>query len=152
MPPIPSKKAPPGLPNEAPIKSILIIEDEPDVTELYVDVLNDCFNEDKISIIAVDNGIVGKKHLENQKFDLIIADIELPGLDGISVIEKAAETGINALTPILVISGHVRRAESKMTMDFFSRTTFLEKPFKYETLIRLSSMCLQLKSDSSEFS
>ncbi len=71
--------------NSAPVKKkILIVEDELFIRELYVSVLQD---EGYIIDQAAD-GQEAFNHMHNGGYDLVLLDIRLPIMDGISVLEK----------------------------------------------------------------
>ena len=61
--------------------NVLIIEDDANIVELLTIHLKDLNCE----IITANNGTVGLSLAVGQRFDLIILDIMLPGLNGIEV-------------------------------------------------------------------
>ncbi|MBJ05400.1 MAG: response regulator [Flavobacteriales bacterium] len=81
---------------------ILIIEDEIAIRNVLKSILID---ENKQFIISeASNGEEGIKMLMQKKYNLVICDIKMPKFDGIEVLEKALENGIE--TPFIMISGH----------------------------------------------
>lgn len=88
------------------VLSILYIEDNQDVREQTIKMLNIFFD----NIVVADNGENGLKYFksnnkyESTSFDLIITDIEMPILDGISMITKIRE--LNSTVPIMIFSAH----------------------------------------------
>lgn len=65
-------------------KSILIIEDEHFISELYARALNKA----GYNVTIMMSGEDGLKAALNRQFDLILLDILVPGLSGIDVLEK----------------------------------------------------------------
>lgn len=65
--------------------TILLVEDDPILQDLFPRALSRM--DAKITVVG--NGIEALEVLENQHFDLMIADINLPGVNGIDVIKHA---------------------------------------------------------------
>ena len=84
------------------MNNILIIEDEIAIRNVLKNILLD---ENKQFIISeASNGEEGLKMLMDKKYNLVICDIKMPKLDGIEVLEKCIENGVE--TPFIMISGH----------------------------------------------
>src|SRR6185503_19625849 len=76
-------------------------------------------------------------HLKN-RYDLILLDLQMPGMDGFQVMEKLKEIETGGYLPVLVITaqpGHKLRALKAGAKDFIT------KPFELpEVLIRVYNM------------
>lgn len=66
------------------MKNILLIEDDPFLTEIYTTKLR----EAGFNVEVAENGEKGEKLLLEKKFDLLILDIVLPQINGWEVLEK----------------------------------------------------------------
>jgi putative two-component system response regulator len=86
---------------------------------------------------TIDAGKVCKLHLKN-RYDLILLDLQMPGLDGFQVMEGLKEIDADGYLPVLVITaqpGHKLRALQAGAKDFIS------KPFELaEVLARVRNM------------
>ncbi|HMB00608.1 MAG TPA: response regulator [Spirochaetota bacterium] len=71
-------------------KKILIIDDDPTIRQS----LGYFFADAGIPFLTADNGEQGLEFIKHNKIKVIIADIRLPGMDGVQFISKA-----NALDP-----------------------------------------------------
>jgi two-component system, NtrC family, response regulator AtoC len=81
---------------------ILLIEDDPLVSRTIAQFL---IKQMGHLVIQADNGIKGIQLCEKEVFPLIISDIRMPGLDGISFLKKLkAEKGKDA-PPVVLITG-----------------------------------------------
>lgn len=80
-------------------KSILIIEDEPDIREAMADVLKG----ENYLVYTADNGEVGLNLAIANKPDLILLDLVMPVMDGHTTLKKLREDpwGRNAKVVIL---------------------------------------------------
>lgn len=67
-----------------------------------------------------------------QKFDLILLDWEMPGLDGIEVLREIRKR--DTMTPIIMISGKADVHQKVAAFDA-GVTNFISKPFKDEDLL-----------------
>lgn len=68
-------------------KRILIIEDEDDIRILYSEVLREAGFE----VIEASNGATGLERALENGWDLLLLDIMLPGMDGVTVLKKIKE-------------------------------------------------------------
>jgi two-component system OmpR family response regulator len=82
----------------APRARILVIEDDAEMAE---EIRGDLADRGYAVTHAAD-GLEGETEAQAGRFDLLIVDLMLPGLDGISVIEHLREQGVQ--TPVLVLS------------------------------------------------
>ena len=62
-------------------KKIVIIEDEPDILE----VLSYNLKREGFTVLATHDGDSGLSLVRNEKPDLVILDLMLPGIDGIDI-------------------------------------------------------------------
>jgi adenylate cyclase len=91
-----------------------------------------------VSITSTTNpGEVCELHLKN-RYDLILLDLQMPGMDGFQVMESLKEIETGGYLPVLVITaqpGHKLRALKAGAKDFIS------KPFDLaEVLVRVYNM------------
>lgn len=80
-------------------KKILLIEDDHFINQLYLRVLKQAGFE---TVLASD-GSEGVS-LANNTFDLILLDVMLPKIDGISVLKKLKENPLTRETPIVLLT------------------------------------------------
>jgi CheY-like chemotaxis protein len=89
--------------SEAPGVRILLVEDFLDAREMYAEFLESVGHE----VVAVGDGRAALEQASLREFDLVILDIALPVLDGITVIRRLRERPMTRLTPIITISASV---------------------------------------------
>ena len=83
--------------------SVLIVEDEPLMRQYLLNNLSSIHSDFQV-ISAVRNGIEAISILENASFDLIITDIQMPGMDGISFVKQLRDAGNSV--PIIILTGY----------------------------------------------
>ena len=84
---------------------------------------------------------ITEAYQNDKSFDLIITDIQMPGLSGLELITKIRETGID--TPILAITGF---GNMQMVVELMRAgcKDYLDKPFSMnEFLDRISKLLFQ---------
>ncbi len=78
--------------------NILIVEDDDSVARF----LKQAVSEAGYAPLVVGNGLLGLQHATNERFDLILLDVMLPGMDGHTLCKSLREKGVD--TPILIIT------------------------------------------------
>jgi signal transduction histidine kinase/FixJ family two-component response regulator len=108
---------------------ILVIEDEPTVAQLIVDVLR----EEGHQIEAVLDSQEGLARISRTSYDLVISDLRMPRLDGPAFYDALVRTGSAVRHQILFITGDIL---SRRTLDFLEPNAlpYLAKPFLVEEL------------------
>src|SRR5512139_1346955 len=110
--------------------SVLVIEDEPNIRELVALHLR---LEEMTPVEAAD-GHAGLEQARARRFDLVILDLMLPGLDGVTGCRAIRRDSLNAETPILMLTA--RREESDKVLGLDSGADdYLTKPFGIRELM-----------------
>ncbi len=108
---------------------ILVIDDEKAIRNSLKDILE----YEKHEVVLAEDGKQGLKLLdENDDFKIALCDIKMPGMDGIEVLEKVIEKGIDIR--FIMISGHgtVDTAVGAIKKGAFD---FIEKPLDLNRLL-----------------
>ena len=79
---------------------VLIIDDERSIRNTLKEILE--FEGHQITL--AEDGAAGLETASAGSFDVIFCDIKMPGMDGVEVLDKLAESGNE--TPVVMISGH----------------------------------------------
>ena len=80
-------------------RKILVVDDDQHLLELLIDTLTAIGYES----VGVSDGLKALERLKKQKFDLVISDIRMPGLDGIGLLRKIRRYYPDL--PVLFITG-----------------------------------------------
>ncbi len=107
---------------------ILLIEDNARISEFIVRGLE----ENDHAVIWTDNGIEARNMITQRKWDLILLDIMLPGIDGLELLQYTRRKKVNAL--ILVISALSETNDRIKALDY-GADNYLTKPFLFRELI-----------------
>ena len=110
--------------------TVLVVEDEANIREL----LTLHLRLEEMNPTEASDGTVGLELARAQAFDLVILDLMLPGLDGVTVCRAIRRDSINADTPILMLTA--RREESDKVLGLDSGADdYLTKPFGIRELM-----------------
>ena len=116
--------------NATPGPQILVVEDEPNIRELVSLHLR---LEHAVPVEAED-GRTALELARQKRFDLVILDLMLPGLDGLTVCRAIRKDSPNHATPILMLTA--RREENDKVLGLDSGADdYLAKPFGVRELM-----------------
>lgn len=105
----------------APLKRIMIVEDEPNVRLVFRAALA---SADHILSTAVD-GESALRWLVQEPADLVLLDLQMPGIGGMETLRRMREAGLD--TPVVIISAHDRSPNVVQAMRL-GAIDFLPKP------------------------
>ena len=109
---------------------VLVVEDEAHIREL----IQLHLGLEGLEIEAVGDGQQALARANTEPFDLIILDLMLPGVDGISICRAVRRDGPNQDVPILMLTA--RREESDKVLGLESGADdYLAKPFGIRELV-----------------
>ncbi len=105
---------------------VLIIEDEEEIGEL----ISVYLRKEGIETVHVMNGEKGLEALESQPFDLVVLDINLPGIDGFEFLQRIRKT---KELPVIIVSA--RNADEDLILGLgIGADDFVTKPFSPKVL------------------
>ena len=107
---------------------ILITDDEPSIRSTLSQILED----EGHKTVTCESGEEAIAQLAREEFDLAILDLWLPGIDGLSVLERLK--GSVAAPPVIVISGH-GNIDAAVKATRLGAYDFLEKPLSLERVL-----------------
>jgi DNA-binding response OmpR family regulator len=109
---------------------VLIVEDEPHIRDLVALHLR----LEGLAIVAVGDGNEALRHTRTEAFDVIVLDLMLPGLDGVTICRAIRREPNNSDVPILMLTA--RREESDKVLGLESGADdYLTKPFGVRELV-----------------
>lgn len=122
---------------------ILLIEDE----RRLANVVKKGLMEDGFAVDVVYDGEEGKYLAESEDYDLIILDITLPKVDGITICKELRKKNIKI--PILILTARATLEEKIIGLDS-GADDYLTKPFAYlELRSRIHALIRRSKQESS---
>ena len=125
---------------------ILAVDDELDMLTLIKMIIEGYSNH---QVTTTNNPMEVAELLTKNRFDLIITDLKMPGMDGMELLELAKKHDNEVLVLMVTAFGSLSSAEEAVTKGAFD---YISKPFRKEQLLiaidkamRWREMALQIK-------
>ena len=119
-------------------EQILIVDDESGVRSSLGGILRD----EGYEVQAVESGEAGLAALESRRYDLVLLDVWLPGLDGIETLSRLRI--LDPEVPVIVISGH-GSIETAVKAVRMGAQDFVEKPLSLEKTLLVVKNALRAR-------
>ncbi len=107
---------------------VLVVEDEAVVRNLLLHTLE----EEEFTVVAVESGEEGLRRLDAEVFDVVLLDLNLPGMHGLNVLSGAPATQTDAQFIVMTAFGTVDTAVEAMRLGAFD---YINKPFRTAELL-----------------
>lgn len=122
-------------------RRVLVVEDDPVVAELLARVLR----EDGADVVLAADGAEALKRIDEQEFDLIVADLRMPNVDGRELYEQVAAERPDLLRRMVFATGDLIRPETVAFLENLPNR-FLTKPLQIETVRRVLSQAMRTQA------
>lgn len=109
---------------------ILLVDDEPDIRSLVQEILED----EGYQVAVAENGEGAREQLRLHRPDVMLLDIWMPDVDGITILREIYEDDSEAKFPVIMMSGHAN-IESAVEATRLGAYDFLEKPLTMAKLL-----------------
>lgn len=108
---------------------ILVVDDEPDMRQLLKRSLEPDLG---CSIETASSGEIALKLLEEIQVDMVLADIKMPGMDGLELLERIKKEHPELTVVMMTAFGQIDTAVEAMKRGAYD---FITKPFDHDALI-----------------
>jgi len=120
---------------------ILVVDDEPDICSLIQEILED----EGFTVSVAKDGKSAREQRSEKHPDLILLDIWMPDIDGISLLKEWRESGLLTDTLVIMISGH-GTVETAVEATRLGAYDFIEKPLSISKLLSTIRRSLEMVS------
>jgi DNA-binding NtrC family response regulator len=117
--------------------NILVVDDEMGIREL----LNEILTDEGHSVISAQNADEARKARENLEPDLVLLDIWMPDVDGVTLLKEWSNNG-QLTMPVVMMSGHAT-IDTAVEATRIGAVNFLEKPIALQKLLKTVEQALQ---------
>ncbi|MBU2575350.1 MAG: response regulator transcription factor [Elusimicrobia bacterium] len=125
-------------------KKVLIVDDDREI----MDILGKYLSNHNFSVLSAYNGAEGLAVLEDAKPDIVITDVEMPGMDGFTFCKKLREHRAAASLPVIIMSGK-KITETDMVSGYAGGADdYVIKPFSYPVLLAKIQAVLKRAKDA----
>ena len=109
---------------------LLVVDDDPDVRML----MKIIFQKQSIEVFSAANGDEAVKLAKQQRPDMVLLDIDLPGMDGLDVLKSIRE--FDKSIPVVMLTGN-RDIERARQAKNLGATDYVTKPLETDYLREL---------------
>jgi len=117
--------------------SILVVDDEMGIREL----LNEILTDEGHTVYAAESAMQARTIREQMRPDLVLLDIWMPDVDGISLLKEWSKTG-QLTMPVVMMSGHAT-IDTAVEATRIGALNFLEKPIALQKLLKTVTKALE---------
>jgi adenylate cyclase len=111
---------------------ILVVDDEPDLEALVLQKFRHQIRDKSVSFTFAHDGVEALAALKaNGDIDLVVTDINMPRMDGLSLLQKLQENEDNIMTVIVSAYGDMTNIRTAMNRGAFD---FVTKPIDFSDL------------------
>jgi len=118
---------------------ILVVEDD----DLMLNMLRDNLTRAGYEVVGAADGLDGLTRFQDGGFGLVLMDIKLPKMDGVSLLKRIKNTASDVPCIMMTAYGTVETAVSAMKLGAFD---YIGKPFLFEELSGIIKNALELSS------
>jgi DNA-binding NtrC family response regulator len=120
---------------------ILVVDDEPDIRELVREILED----EDYRVTTAENGQAARAAFTQHAPDLVLLDIWMPDIDGITLLKEWSSAG-GLPCPVVVMSGH-GSLETAVEATRLGAFDFVQKPISLARLLSIVESALESRAD-----
>ena len=118
--------------------SLLVIDDEEIIRVLLTEILT----EDGYQVTTAKDGIEGVELLKQNRYDLIISDMVMPGMTGIEVLQEAFK--VDPEYAVVMITGYPS-VETAVKLVNLGASDYITKPFNVDLIKVTVAKVLEMK-------
>jgi len=118
---------------------ILVIDDNPDILNLIVDILK----SNDYEVTAAPGGEAGIRELESYDYDLVLTDLIMPDIDGIDVLDHLIAKSTKTMCIILTGHGSIKSSVEAIKKGAFD---YITKPVSTSDILLSVEKALKFKS------
>jgi diguanylate cyclase (GGDEF)-like protein len=121
---------------KGPKGKILIVDDAPDT----LDIIQKLLSFEGYEVILAATGEEGVRKVEVEKPDVVLMDINLPGIDGTEALRRIRK--VNPIQSVIMLTAFATIDNAVQALKE-GASDFIKKPFENEHLIHIVNQCLE---------
>ena len=90
---------------------VLLVDDEP----VFVDTMSKVLKARGYGVGAAAGGVEALEELQFNRYDVVVLDLRMPGMDGIATLERIRKR--DPLLPVILLSGHADMSKAVEAMQ-----------------------------------
>jgi len=121
---------------------ILVIDDEEDICHFSKSILE---KTGKFEVLTSTDALAGINLAKTHKPDLILLDINMPGMDGGAVAQNLRESKSTSEIPIVFLTALLRKVEAEENTGKIGGHFFIAKPVEPKELVKKIESILKIE-------
>ena len=117
---------------------ILVVDDEVELANA----LRDTLARQNFDVVGVNSGNDVLKSLDSGRFDVLLSDLMMPGMDGLRLLREALALDPQLVVIIMTGQGTVQTAVEAMKLGAFD---YVLKPFKLQAMLPVLARAVQVR-------
>ncbi|WP_406660720.1 response regulator [Methanolobus sp. ZRKC3] len=109
---------------------ILVVEDNP----MNMELVNYLLTTNGVDVTQAFNGQDALERVQNTNLDLILMDIQLPGIDGLEVLKMIREDLKQTEVPVVALTAHAMKGDEKHFIEA-GCIGYISKPIDVSTFM-----------------
>ncbi len=118
----------------------LVVEDSPPMRKMIVFALS---RVRELNVVEADDGVDALRQIANQKFDIVITDINMPILDGLKLVKRLRADENYKTVPIVIITTEGAEEDRQRALAL-GANAYITKPIQAPQVISLVREILEL--------
>ncbi|WP_229680920.1 hybrid sensor histidine kinase/response regulator [Alteromonas lipolytica] len=118
--------------NALPKARILAVDD----MDMNLKLLDTWLADSPVQLTLCSGGQEAVNRCKNNEYDLILMDVQMPGMDGLQATRHIRKTTLNGGTPIIAVTAHAFKEEQERLLSS-GMDDYLPKPIEFSTLLNL---------------
>lgn len=110
--------------------NVLIVDDDPTVLKL----LESALSKNGYLVHKSESGEAALKILESSDIDIVVLDVLLPGMDGLTILKEIRHHPIYGLIPVLMLTSRDSEIDNVIGLEL-GADDYISKPIRYHELI-----------------
>ena len=107
------------------VTKVLVVEDEPDIRELLVDILEDAGHE----VVTAGDGVAALRKARNHYPEIILLDVMMPVMDGLQVLERLKSDPVTRSITVIMVTAK-GQSQDEIKARFAGAWDYITKPFE----------------------
>lgn len=124
-------------------RRVLVVDDEPEI----LDLVHMMLEWEGYRVLDATDGLTGIEQARTEQPDLILLDVRMPKMTGLSVLELLANDPRTADIPVIMLSVVTTQPEVRQALEH-GAIAYLPKPFEMKEMVHIVERVLS--SDSVE--
>ncbi len=112
--------------------AVLLVDDDMDSLVL----LSFVFEQFPCSVVTESSGEAALEQIKNNSFDLVMLDIQLPGISGLEVVSQLRANSSNTTSPVIAVTALARHQDQEAALSA-GCNNYISKPYLIEDIEKL---------------